>query len=94
LSWTTLCQLFEKGTEAMEAGTLDARVDRHLSCSLLLLDELGWRQVIVALDSYFEGLFKAQEAAKARLARSEGKPMLATFVVAGFESPMTGRGLS
>jgi hypothetical protein len=94
LSWTTLCQLFEKGTEAMEAGTLDARLDRHLSCSLLLLDELGWRQVIDALDSYFEGLFKAQEAAKARLARSEEKPVLATFVVAGFESPMAGRGLS
>lgn len=35
------CQLFEKATEAMEAGTLDARLDRHLSCSLLLLDELG-----------------------------------------------------
>jgi hypothetical protein len=94
LSWTTLDQLFDKVTEAMEAGTLDARLDRHLSCSLLLLDELGWQQVIAALDSYFEGLFKAQEAAKARLLRSKEKPMLATFVVAGFESPMTGRGLS
>ena len=94
LSWTTLGQLFEKATEAMEAGTLDARLDRHLSCSLLLLDELGWQQVITALDSHFEGLLKAQEAAKARLARSGEKPMLATFVVAGFESPMTGRGPS
>jgi DNA-binding transcriptional ArsR family regulator len=93
LSWTTLDQLFDKATEAMEAGTLDARVDRHLSCSLLLLDELGWQQVIAALDSYFEGLFEAQAAAKARLARSEEKPMLATFVVTGFESPM-GRRLS
>lgn len=91
MSWRTLDQLFEKITEAIDAGTLDARLDRHASWSLLLLDELGWQQVIAALDSYFRVLFKTQEAAKARLARSGERPMLATFILAGFESPLAAR---
>jgi hypothetical protein len=93
LSWRTLHQLFEKVAEAVKAGTLDARLDRHASWSLLLLDELGWQQVIGVLDSYFACLFKAQEAAKGRLVRGEERPMLATFVLAGFESPINDRKL-
>lgn len=91
MSWRTLQQLFEKVTEAVNAGTLDARLDRHASWSLLLLDELGWKQVVAALDSYFRDLFKAEEAAKVRLASSGDKAMLATFVLACFESPSAGR---
>jgi hypothetical protein len=91
MTWRTLHQLFEKVMEAVKAGTLDARLDRHASWSLLLLDDLGWEQVVAALDSYFRDLFKAEEAAKARLIRSGDKPMLATFVLACFESPLTGR---
>ena len=93
MSWRTLRQLFEKVTEAVQAGTLDARLNRHASWSLLLLDDLGWQQVVAALDLYFRQLFKAEEAAKARLARSGEKAMLATFVLACFESPLTGRKL-
>jgi hypothetical protein len=91
MSWQTLRQLFEKVVEAVEAGTLDARLERHASWSLLLLDELGWQQVIRALDSYFRDLFDAEDSAKGRLARSDEKPLLATFVLAGFESPLAGR---
>jgi hypothetical protein len=93
ISWQTLRQLFEKVMEAVKAETLDARLDRHVSWSLLLLDELGWQQVIAALDLYFRELFKAEEAARARLARSGEKAMLGTFILAGFQSPMAGRDL-
>jgi hypothetical protein len=91
MSWRTLRQLFEKVMEAVNAETLDARLNRHASWSLLLLDELGWQQVVAALDSYFRDLFKAEEAAKARLARSGQKAMLATFILACFESPLNDR---
>jgi predicted ArsR family transcriptional regulator len=93
MSWRTLHQLFEKVAEAVKAGAFDAQLDRHASWSLLLLDELGWRQLIAALDSYFRELFKAQEAAKSRLTRSGETAMLATFALACFESPLTGRKL-
>lgn len=93
LSWRTLLQLFEKVTEAVNAGTLDSRLDRHASWSLLLLDELGWDQVICELDAYFRQLFKAEEVARARLVKSGEKQMLATFVLAGFELPLDGRKL-
>lgn len=87
-SWQTLGQFAEKVTEALQAGTLDSRLDRHVSWSLLLLDELGWNQVVETLDRFYASLFSAQEAAKLRLAagNEDSEPMSATFFLAAFES--------
>lgn len=87
-SWTTLQQFREKVAEAMEARTFDRRPDRHLTWMPLLLDETGWHQVITLLEGFFRDLFPAQVEAKRRLAGSGGKGFLATYFIAGFESPM------
>jgi len=89
-SGTTLKQFRDKVDEAIQAETFDRRPDRHLTWMPLLVDEIGWRQVISLLEVFFRSLFPAQEAAKGRLADSGEDGFLATFFVAGFESPLAG----
>lgn len=86
-SWRIFEQLAERVREAIEAGTFDARVDRHLTWTPILLDQQGWERVIAAVDALFESLFEEQADAKLRIAHSGEKPLLATVALAGFESP-------
>lgn len=86
-SWTTLGQFREKVDEAIQAGTFDRRTDRHLTWTPLLLDEIGWAQVISLLEGFFRSLFTAHAAAEKRLRETGREGFLATYLVAGFESP-------
>jgi DNA-binding transcriptional ArsR family regulator len=77
--------------EAFEAGTFDARTDRHLSNVSLDLDEEGWREAMALLDSCLEGLMQIGSASGAR----GGKPTIrASFGLMGFESPDSAGGES
>lgn len=72
--------------QAFEAGTFDARIDRHLSNLCVELDEQGWREAGVLLERCLKGLIQVGAEAEAR----EGKSMRATFGLMGFESPNGG----
>jgi len=70
--------------EAFEAGTFDARTDRHLSNLCLDLDEQGWREAGDLLMSCLKGLMQIGADAESR----HGKPTVrATFGLMSFESP-------
>jgi hypothetical protein len=71
----------------MEAGTIDARDDRHLSWMPLRLDEQGWINVLKRIDDTFRWLFEEQEEANERMAKSGEKPIPMTVALAAFESP-------
>ncbi|MET0306677.1 MAG: hypothetical protein ABW196_10695 [Solirubrobacterales bacterium] len=86
-SWRTFGQLAERVREALQAGTFDARADSHLSWTPLLLDQLGWDQLIAAVDQLFETIFEEQADAKLRIFDSGEQPILATTAMALFESP-------
>ncbi len=86
-SWTIFEQLSEQFKEAIEAGTVDARPDRHLSWSLLLLDRLGWQHVMKALDALFAFIFEEKAAAEGRAADCGEERIRMTVALAGFESP-------
>lgn len=86
-SWRVFEQLAEQVREAMAAGTFDSRPDRHHTWTPLILDGLGWTQVIQAVDRQFDLLFQEQEAAKRRLTQSGESPVIATVYLAAFESP-------
>lgn len=86
-SWTIFEQLSDQVREAIKAGTFDSRPDRHLSWSLLLLDQLGWEQVVDAVDALFTSIFGERDDAESRIADSGEKPTLATIALAAFESP-------
>jgi hypothetical protein len=90
-TWTTLRQFREKVDEAIQAETFDRRADRHLTWLPLLVDDTGWHQVISLLEGFFRGLFPAQAEARNRLTKAGGEGFLATYFVAGFESPRTER---
>ena len=86
-SWRVFEQLAEQVREAMDAGTFDAHPDLHQSWTPLILDQLGWEQVIAAVDSVFHFVLREQDAAKARLQRTQEQPVIATVHLAAFESP-------
>lgn len=86
-SWRTFDQLTEQVKQAMEAGTFDARDDRHLTWLLLRLDQQGWETVIAELAAVFACIFEEQASAKQRLSKSGEAPIRMTVALAGFESP-------
>jgi hypothetical protein len=87
VSWRILETLTEKVKEAMEAGTIDAREDRHLSWMPLRLDQQGWEEVIARVDALFHWLFEAQEEANLRMAETGEESIPMTVALAAFESP-------
>jgi hypothetical protein len=87
VSWRILETLNTKVREAMEGGTMDARSDRHFSWMPLRLDLRGWKNVIAKIDAIFYWLFKEQEEANLRMAKSGEKPIPMTVALAAFESP-------
>ncbi len=88
-SWRIFEQLAEQTREAMCAGTFDARPDRHHTWTPLILDELGWRHVIKAVDAVFFAVLQEQRAARRRLVASDEEPVIATVYLATFESPIS-----
>lgn len=86
-SWTILDHLSQQVGAAMEAGTFDARTDRHFTWSFLRLDQRGWEEVTAKVEGMFEYIFEEQESAKQRLAESGEAPVTMTVALAAFESP-------
>lgn len=86
-SWRTFVQLSEQVKMAIEAGTFEARLDNHLSWSLLRLDQIGWEKVAALVDALFAQILKEKDRAEDRLADSGERPVVATVALAAFESP-------
>lgn len=87
VTWRVLETFVAQVKEAMKAGTVDARDDRHFTWTPLHLDEAGWTNVIAGLDAFFYFLQKEQERAGHRMAESGEEPIAMTVALAGFESP-------
>jgi hypothetical protein len=86
-SEVTIRQFWEKVSEAVDSGTFDARVERHLSWSALLVDQQGWQQVTSLLYGLFEQILAAQREGQKDLAQLGSRAVMGTFFIAGFESP-------
>lgn len=80
-------ELVKRVKEAMEAGTIDARADRHFSWSPFRLDQQGWDNALARINAVFHFLFEEQEEANARMAESGEEPIPMTVALAAFESP-------
>lgn len=86
-SWRIFEQLAEQVREAMDAGTFDARADRHHTWTPVVVDELGWDQIIAAVDKTFMKVMQEQERAKRRLVQTGEEPVISTVYLAAFQSP-------
>jgi DNA-binding transcriptional ArsR family regulator len=80
-------EMGDRITQAMRAGTFDARADRHFTWIPLRLDKAGWNAVIGRIDDVFRFAIEEQEKARARMAKSGEEPIPVTVALAGFESP-------
>ncbi len=74
---------------ALEAGTFDARADRHLSCTPITIDEEAWPQIVELLANTLEEVIEIQAQSATRLAGDDDPGFRATVSILGFESPET-----
>ncbi len=86
-SWRILETFTQQVKEAIAAGTMDARVDRHFTWMPLRLDQQGWDTVMAWLYAIFHFLYEEQEDANARMAETDEEPIPMTVALAAFESP-------
>jgi hypothetical protein len=93
-SWRIFEQFAERVKAAMEAGTFDARPDRHFTWTPLVLDEQGRRAVLGIADELFAAFFEEQADAKVRMAHTGDAPLEATVGIAAFDSPRQRRNRS
>lgn len=87
MDWRTFKTLAERVREALDAKTLDARPESHLSCTTMNLDQLGWEKIVAAVDALFESIFEEQADSRLRVWHTGERPMVATVALTAFESP-------
>ncbi len=73
--------------DAVEAGTFDQEIDRHLSWDVAVLDQTAWRAVGQRLDAILSALADLELEAAERLAAGDEGSMPATVGLAAFHSP-------
>lgn len=70
ISGATLQTFIDKAAAAIEAGTLDGREDTVFRWLPLLLDELGWKEVVAIMEETTERVLAAHLRSQDRLASS------------------------
>jgi hypothetical protein len=73
--------------EAVEAGTFDRELDRHLSWDTIALDRKAWEQLGERLDAVLDSLLELEVEATERLASGGGEQMPTTVGLTAFRSP-------
>lgn len=75
--------------EALESGTFNARIDSHVSRSVSLVDEEGWRELSRIHAEALEAIIAAQEASAARLAErgEEGTRVISAMICGEVPEP-------
>lgn len=88
LSVWTIQLLLADASLALTAGTFDARGDRQLSRTPLLVDEEGWRELVAIQATALKGMLEVQAASAARLtAADEEEVIAAVAAMTLFELP-------
>ena len=90
VSDVALQMIWEDVSSAIRGGTFEARSDRHLSRSVLELDEAGWKELSELLSSTLEETEKIESRSAERLKENggdDGKPVPVRVVLMHFESP-------
>lgn len=84
--WRAFEQLCGRMSEAMMAGSFDARLDRFINWSFVNLDRQGRRNVIEDTERLFELISDEQAEAVRRMAKSGEKPVTMTVGLAVLEA--------
>jgi DNA-binding transcriptional ArsR family regulator len=77
----------QDATEALIAGTIDARTDSHVSRTPLTLDDQGWADVTKLLAETLERAIEIQGEAASRLSDKKGDSINTKLALLHFETP-------
>jgi Helix-turn-helix domain len=83
----TFSSYIERAAEAVAAGTIDRRQDRHLTWTGMHFDEQAWREMIERIDDLFRFSLELRVQAALRMIKSGEEPVPVTVALACFESP-------
>jgi DNA-binding transcriptional ArsR family regulator len=86
ISGVTLQSIGQDATEALIAGTIDARTDTHLTHTPLLLDQQGWDALTALLAETQSRAVELQQEAAGRLAEEGAEPIPTKLAILHFES--------
>ena len=89
LSVTGLKMIVDTAKAAVAADSFDARGDRHLSCTPVILDEEGW-ELAQLLTETLDRVMDLQAESALRVAESGEDSIRATVSMLGFESAPKG----
>jgi DNA-binding transcriptional ArsR family regulator len=87
ISGVILESIGKDSTEALIAGTIDARIDSHVSHTPLIIDEQGWTELTSLLETTLNRAIEIQEEAASRLAEEKTEPLNTKLAILHFESP-------
>lgn len=87
LSGDLLKLIFGDATTALQKGTLDARKDRHISRTLMIVDDRGWKDLIDVLKQARSQVEQVQAKSSGRLAKSGEPGSTVSASLMGFEIP-------
>jgi DNA-binding transcriptional ArsR family regulator len=87
ISGAMLAAIGQDATEALGAGTLDARDESYLSHTPLLVDEEGWKAIAELLEQTFNRALEIQTESANRLAEEKTEAINAKLALLYFESP-------
>jgi hypothetical protein len=83
-------QIWADVSSSLESDAFEARTDRHLSRTPLVLDDQGWTEVMELMDETLERLVELQAEAAERMADDPaGDSITAEAVLVGFETAPT-----
>jgi DNA-binding transcriptional ArsR family regulator len=79
--------IWEDVSAAIEAGTFEARPDRHLSRAPLVLDEQGWGELRDTLNKVLDDADRIIKRSGRRLAKSDEEAIPTRLVLMHFQAP-------
>jgi hypothetical protein len=88
VGWNGFKEIAEQLRGAMEALTFQARPDRQLASTRLLLDQRGWKRVADAVAQEFAAQYEEQEDARRRAAHDGTELFRVGSLLLAFELPI------
>lgn len=77
----------QDATQALLAGTIDARIDSHVSRTPLTLDEKGWSEITALLTDTLNRVIEIHEEAATRLSDDKADGITTKLAILHFETP-------
>jgi DNA-binding transcriptional ArsR family regulator len=91
ISDTVLELVWDDTADAIKSGIFDERQNRHLSRSVLCMDEKGWEDMNDLLSEALDRAMQIQADSAGRVAKGEGDTFSATMVMMSYPTPKSAK---